>query len=161
MLWPPHPQAKAQGEQHKTELKAAKREAEELQKKVGQHHGRFFPTSGPAVVLLVVLLGCARACTAGRQAAHHRHWYPLLLSQCTAGRVGCAAVVECVRRSRAASGASCSCSAACWPAGVLFLLLIRCCAVLCLQVTGCERRIVQMQHEMKRKEREFERLQEK
>lgn len=29
------------------------------------------------------------------------------------------------------------------------------------QVTGCERRIVQMQHEMKRKEREFERLQEK
>lgn len=34
-----------------------------------------------------------------------------------------------------------------------------CCAA--AQVTGCERRIVQLQHEMKRKEREFERLQEK
>ena len=30
-----------------------------------------------------------------------------------------------------------------------------------LQVTGFERRIVQMQHEIKRKEKEYERLQEK
>lgn len=31
----------------------------------------------------------------------------------------------------------------------------------CVQVTGCERRIVQLQHEMKRKEKEYERLQER
>ena len=50
------------------------------------------------------------------------------------------------------------CLLASWCAGPAANTLLR---GRCLQVTGCERRIVQMQHEMKRKEREFERLQEK
>ncbi len=37
----------------------------------------------------------------------------------------------------------------------------RICLLLLLQVVGGERRIVQMQHEIKRKEKEYERLQER